>query len=104
MPIDKILSRAYSSRMKTALNRKENPVMLNHARGPLVSRPVPIVVPPPDPAVVERREAAVGEQREQLQDRYLLHRKNHVQRLDGRGVKLPEVPEFLKRRGVRRVR
>lgn len=104
MPIDKILSRTYSVRMKTALSRKENPVMLNRAIGPLVSRPIPVVVPPPDPAVVERREATYAEQRAALHDRFLLHRKNHVQRIDGRAG-APEIPEFLKRKGVvRRVR
>lgn len=103
MPIDKILSRAYSRRMATATNPKP-PLLLARRLGPLAERQVPIAVPPPDPAVIERRAATYEEKRESLQDRFLLHRRNHVKRLDGRGTIQPAVPEFLKHRGVRRVR
>jgi hypothetical protein len=88
MPINKIMSR----RMKVA-TKPQPPVIL--ARTGLFGRPVPVAVPPPDPEVVERRAATAEDRRAQLQERYVLHRKNHVQRLDGRHAG-PPIPEFLK--------
>lgn len=64
---------------------------------------VAVPVPPPSPTGRERlmRNAVVA--RLGMGDRWILHKKHHVQRLDGRIIDAV-IPEFLKSKKVRQIK
>lgn len=64
-----------------------------------------VVVPPPDQDIdaIARLAIKAARSRGALGDRWLLHKKHHVKRLDGR-ASVEVIPEFLKSKKVRKVK
>lgn len=92
--IDRIMSRVYPAAMKTATQKKPAPVAVFDLTGQ-IEYTVAVPSPAPDQTVMQRQAAAIERARESLGDRWLLHRKAHVRRLDGRDTAAPSVPYFL---------
>lgn len=65
----------------------------------------PVLVPSPDTDLdaVARLALKAARARGALGDRWLLHKKHHVKRLDGRDSDVV-IPEFLKSKKVRKVK
>lgn len=112
MPLDKIVSGVYRRVMSKAnaqpappepLGKSEAQVTLARFVGQLAIH-VAIPVPAADPNIQAQRAIEAKRQQATLGDRWVFHAKGNVTRLDKRDQPRTEIPEFLKRRGVRKIK